>query len=72
MSAAASDTRCELLTELDGIPEEYYPFLIRMIRTYRESVLLQTASESIRRGWEEAKNGELQPIDRLWEGIDAE
>ncbi len=71
MSAGLSEIQRELLAELRGVPEEYYPFLLRMIRDYRESVLLQPAAESFRRGWEEARRGETQPLDRLWEGIDA-
>ena len=33
---------------------------------------LQPAADSFRRGWEEAQGGETLPVNRLWEGIDAE
>ena len=72
MSALASDKQRQLLAELEGVPEEYYPFLLQMIRNYRESVLLQPAADSFRRGWQEAQGGETSPLERLWEGIDAE
>ena len=72
MSVLHSDTRRQLLAELEGLPEEYYPFLLQMIRNYRESVLLQPAADSFRRGWEEAKGGDTLPVDRLWEGLDVE
>ncbi len=72
MSVLVSDKQRQLLAELEGVPEEYYPFLLQMIRNYRESVLLQPAADSFRRGWEEAQAGETMPVDRLWEGIDAE
>ena len=43
-----------------------------MIRNYRESVLLQPAADSFRRGWEEAQDGDTLPVDRLWEELDVE
>ncbi len=72
MSVLPSETKQQLLAELEGLPEEYYPLLLEMIRTYRESVLLKPAADSFRRGWEEAQGGETLPVDRLWEGIDVE
>jgi hypothetical protein len=72
MSVLISARQQELIHELEGIPDEYYPLLLQMIRTYRESVLLKPASESFRQGWEEVRGGETSTIDRLWEGIDAE
>ena len=72
MSVSQSDKRQLLLAELEGLPEEYYPFLLQMIRNYRESVLLQPAPDSFRRGWEEAQVGDTLPVDRLWDGLDVE
>jgi hypothetical protein len=72
MSVSLSDKQRQLLAELEGLPEEYFPLLLQMIRTYRESVLLKPATESFRRGWEEAQSGETLPVDRLWEGLDVE
>jgi len=72
MSVLSSEKQQQLLAELDGLPEEYFPFLLQMIRPYRESVLLKPAADSFRRGWEEAQGGETMPIERLWEGIDVE
>ena len=72
MSVLRSEIQQQLLAELQGFPEEYYPFLLQMIRNYRESVLLQPAADSFRRGWEEARGGETMPVDRLWEGLDVE
>lgn len=72
MSALLSDQQRQMLAELEGLPEEYFPLLLQMIRTYRESVLLQPAADSFRRGWEEATRGKVMPLDRLWEGIDVE
>lgn len=72
MSVLLSEKQKQLLTELEGLPEEYYPFLVQMIRNYRESVLLQPAADSFRRGWQEAQGGETMPVERLWEGLDVE
>jgi hypothetical protein len=72
MSVLQTDQQRLLLAELEGVPEEYFPFLLQMIRSYRESILLQPAAESFRNGWEEVQNGRSMPIERLWEGIDAE
>jgi len=72
MSVLPSDHKRLLLAELEVLPEEYFPLLLQMVRTYRESVLLKPAADSFRRGWEEAQCGELLPVGRLWEGIDVE
>lgn len=72
MSKLQSDKQKQLLAELEGLPDEYFPMLLQMIRSYRESVLLQPAAASFRRGWKEARRGETVPVGRLWEGIDAE
>jgi hypothetical protein len=72
MSTSLSQKERQLLAELEGLPEEYFPFLLQMIRSYRESVLLQPAAESFRRGWAEAQSGQTLPVDRLWEGLDVE
>ena len=57
--------------EIDKTPEEYLPALLEMIRLFRETVTLKSAELSFRQGWEEAMNGELLPLDELWEGINA-
>jgi len=72
MSSPLSKNQRQLLAELEGLPEEYYPLLLQLVRTYRESVLLKPAAESFRRGWEEAQGGETLPLERLWEGIDVD
>jgi hypothetical protein len=72
MSVVETDQQRLLLAELQGVPEEYFPFLLQMIRSYRESILLQPAAASFRKGWEEVRSGDTMPVDRLWEGIDAE
>ena len=72
MNVARSERQQQLLAELEGVPEEYYPLLFQMIRNYRESILLQPAVDSFRQGWDEAQAGETMPVDGLWEGLDVE
>jgi hypothetical protein len=72
VSVLLSDRQRQPLAELEGLPEEYFPLLLQMIRTYRESALLKPAADSFRRGWEEAQAGETLPLDRLWERIDVD
>jgi hypothetical protein len=57
--------------EIREMPDEYLPALLAMVRLFRESVTLKPADESFLQGWKEALNDEVQPIERLWEGIDA-
>jgi hypothetical protein len=61
--------RKQVVAEVNAVPEEYLPFLLQMIRTYRESVDLKPAAESFRKGWQESKAGETSPLKHLWEGI---
>ena len=69
-------TRDETLTlfveEVQRTPEEYWPALLQLIRTFREAVTLKSAEASFRQGWAEALRGEVQAIETLWEDIDAE
>jgi hypothetical protein len=69
MPKTTSRYRKQLFTEIDAVPEEYLPFLLQLIRTYRESVDLKPAADSFRRGWREAQTGEVLPIEQLWEGV---
>lgn len=57
--------------EIDKMPDEYLPALLEMVRLFRETVTLKPAELSFRQGWQEAMNGELLPVDQLWEDVDA-
>jgi hypothetical protein len=70
MSTLLSDKQRQLLAELEGLPEEYFPLLVQLIHLYCQSVLLKPPADSFRQGWEEAQSGETLPVKRLWEGID--
>jgi hypothetical protein len=62
--------RRRLLEEAEKIPAEYRPFLLDIVRAFRESVTLKTAEESFRQGWQEALQGETQPAADLWDESD--
>ncbi len=57
--------------EIHKTPDEYLPTLLEIVRLFRETVTLKPAELSFRQGWEEAMNGDLLPIDELWEGVNA-
>ncbi len=55
----------KVLEEVEKIPAEYLPFLLEMMRAFRESITLKTAEESFRQGWQEALRGETRPVSQL-------
>jgi hypothetical protein len=66
-----SVTQRAVLEEVEKIPAEYLPFLLEMMRAFRESITLKPATESFRQGWQEALCGETRPVSELWDDIDA-
>ena len=64
--------RQQVLTELDTVPDEYLPFVLQLLRSFHETVLLKPATESFRQGWQEAQRGETYPMTTLWNDIDDE
>lgn len=73
MKAAAKRTSYtkQIAQEIRHTPAEYLPMLLRIVSSYRESVALPAAAESLRRGWKETRAGETHPLGDLWNGIDA-
>ncbi len=61
----------KVLEEVEKIPAEYLPFLLEIMRAFRESLTLKTAEESFRQGWQEALRGETRPVSELWEDMHA-
>jgi hypothetical protein len=72
MSTMTKTSRDRVLAEIDALPEEYLPFLLQMMRAFRESVTLKPAGESFRQGWREAQTGVTYPVEELWDGVDAQ
>lgn len=64
--------RERVLAEIDTLPDEYLPFVLRLVHTLRESIALKPAAASLRQGWSEARQGISYPVADLWDGIDAE
>lgn len=62
--------REQILAEIDTIPDEYLPFILQLMRTFREGMTVNSAVASFRQGWNEVCRGETYPIDTLWDGID--
>ncbi|HWP85725.1 MAG TPA: hypothetical protein VNN17_11075 [Terriglobia bacterium] len=72
MTTAPPTYRDQVLAELDALPEEYLPFLLQLVRTFRESLTLKPAAASFRQGWQEARQGITYPLATLWDDIDAD
>jgi hypothetical protein len=64
--------RAKLLQELNALPDEYVPYLLQIVQTFRNSVTLKPAADSFAQGWREARTGDIAPVAELWEGIDGE
>jgi hypothetical protein len=76
MATQTSDTTEQLHAEIERTPERYRPLLLRLVHSFREGIEADepwpTAAESLREGLRDAKAGRVQPIDTLWDGIDAD
>jgi len=62
--------REQVLSEVNALPEEYLPYLLQLVQTFRDSVTLKPAAASLKQGWHEARTKDLTPIHELWDGID--
>ena len=69
MRAKMSVYEKQLAREIRGTPKEFLPNLLRIVRSFRESVALKPAPESFRQGWKEARRGETRPVADLWDDI---
>jgi len=76
MAKKTPSTTEQLHTEIERTPERYRPLLLRLVHSFREGIEADepwpTAAESFREGLRDAKAGRVQPIDTLWNGIDAD
>jgi hypothetical protein len=72
MSTKTMVYREQVLAAIDTLPDEYLPFVLRLVQTLHDSVTLKPAAASLRQGWREAQQGITYPIEELWDGIDAE
>ncbi len=72
MSIPISSYQSQIIHEIENMPIEYLPNLLKIIQLFKESVTLKLAEESFKNGWQEAIEGDTHPISELWEDIDAE
>jgi hypothetical protein len=72
MTTPTTPYRDLALAQLDGVPDEYLPYVVQFLRSFRESVRLKPAGASFRQGWEEARRGDTYPISTLWDDVDVE
>ncbi len=61
----------EIAREIKATPSEYLPALLTIIRSYRRSVTLPSAEQSLRQGLKEALAGETYPVKELWKDMNA-
>ncbi len=61
----------KITQEVQQMPPEYLPALFNIIHTFRESVQLNTAAQSFQQGWHDAMAGETQPLETLWDDLEA-
>ena len=72
MATFDSPYRTQVLEEINKIPSEFLPALLKMMQAFREGVTLPSAEESFRQGWHEALTDQTQPLSQLWEDLDVE
>lgn len=71
MAMAESLYRTQVLEEVDKLPTEFLPSLLKLVQAFREGVALPSAEASFRHGWQEAISGQTYPIAELWKDVDA-
>lgn len=59
--------RDRLVQEIEATPDEYLPALLNIVRTYCQSVTLNSAEVSFRQGWQEMLEGNTSPLSSLWD-----
>ncbi len=71
--ARIPDYTQQLHDEIDKMPEEYQPLLLRVVHSFRQGVSeLPSAEESFCEGWTDVLHDNTQPIDTLWDGLDVQ
>ena len=65
-----------LHAEIELTPARYRPLLLRLVHSFREGIEADepwsSAAGSFREGWRDVRAGRTQPLDSLWDGIDAD
>jgi len=64
--------RKQLQQAVDALPEEYLPYVLQIVQTFRERDMLKPAAERLKQGWHEVRMSDVTAIDFLWDDIEAE
>ncbi len=71
MATFDPDYTQQLIDEIEQIPEEFRPLLLRIVHSFREGVTMPSAKENFIEGWQDVKGGKTHSIDSLWDDVDA-
>jgi len=66
----AVDYTEQLHKEIEKTPEEYRALLLRIVHSFREGVMLPTAQDSLKEGWQDVIQGNTHSVDTLWDDLD--
>jgi len=72
MAITQNDIKQQLHKEIEQTPEEYRALLLRIVHSFREGVMLPSAEDSLREGWQDVLQGNTQAVDTLWDDLDAQ
>ena len=61
----------QAIIEIEQFPVEHMPNLIKVIKLFKDNVVLKNATESFAAAWVDTISGNTFPVDSLWDGIDA-
>ncbi len=68
IAALSEQYRSRVIEEINALPNEYLPYALQLLRTFRESVALQPAEITFKQGWQEAQARQVRPVSELWDG----
>jgi|GEM_PF-6269315 len=59
-----------LQKEIDLTPQEYHETLLKIVKAFREGVSMTTEEERFARSWKQAVEGDVIPLNALWDSDD--
>lgn len=69
--ATAVDYTEQLHKEIEQTPEEYRALLLRIVHSFREGVMLPSAQDSLKEGWQDVVQGNTHSVDTLWDDLES-
>lgn len=76
MATDPNDITKRLHAEIERTPVRYRSLLLRLVHSFRQGIEEDepwpSAAEAFRDGWRDVKAENTQPVETLWNGIDAE